>query len=261
MGRYSGSESGGGGHEATGMMRWLLTYADVITLLLIVFVMMFAFSQLSLSKFQQASQSLNEVFGNVESISGKGLLKGIKEQNPNLKAEILKIKKLAKMFGVPRADIQQVTNLKSSMQKAFQGQESANINMSINERGLVISFSGQVLFEKAKADIKPSMVPILEKVGKVIKDIDNFVRIEGFTDNLPIKTDRFPSNWELSTARATAVLRFFVENMKFRPDKLSAAGYGEYKPNYPNNSEKNRALNRKVDIVILYSSLSKQEPK
>lgn len=261
MAKFNTGEGGSsGGHEAAGMMRWLLTYADVITLLLIVFVMMFAFSQLDLKKFEQVKDSFNSVFssdGNVR----VGIFQGVSKDIKPDPVKVLRIKKLARLYKVPVSDVRQAVNLKNTLQKEFQSTNTQNISLDLNERGLIVSFSGQVLFDLGKSDIRSSMVPALSKVGKVVKDINNPVRIEGFTDNIPIKTSKYPSNWELSTARATAVLRFLVENLKINPKRLSAAGYGEYKPNYPNINEKNRSLNRKVDIVIMYMSLSREEPK
>ncbi|MGB3985550.1 MAG: OmpA family protein, partial [Limnochordia bacterium] len=98
-------------------------------------------------------------------------------------------------------------------------------------------------------------------IGPILKDIPNPIRIEGHTDNLPIKTAQFPSNWELSVHRATSVIRYMVEELDFDPTKLSAAGYGEYRPVRPNDSAENRAMNRRVDIVIMRMDLWAEEPQ
>jgi chemotaxis protein MotB len=97
-------------------------------------------------------------------------------------------------------------------------------------------------------------------VAHILAATPNAIRVEGHTDNIPIHTARFFSNWELSTARATNVLQYFIAQGNVAPDRLSAAGYGEYKPSAPNTGERNRALNRRVDIVLLSSDYSKFEP-
>jgi chemotaxis protein MotB len=126
---------------------------------------------------------------------------------------------------------------------------------------LVVRFADQVFFDLGKADLKPEAIEILTRLGPLLKDIPNPIRIEGHTDNLPISTARFPSNWELSTHRATSVIRYLVEELGFSPDKLSAAGYGEYRPIADNETPAGRALNRRVDIVIISMDHWAEEPK
>ncbi|MBD3169325.1 MAG: OmpA family protein, partial [candidate division Zixibacteria bacterium] len=101
---------------------------------------------------------------------------------------------------------------------------------------------------------------ILLKLSKILTKIPNDIRIEGHTDNIPINTPEFPSNWELSTARATTVLRFLVESCGINPDKVSALGYGEHRPIGPNDTIENRRKNRRTDIVVLRAEASQFEP-
>lgn len=249
-------------HEATGMMRWLLTYADVITLLLIVFTLMYAFTQVNLKKFEETAGSLGQTFGG----SGTDNKGAGGKADVNLKINLAQKVRLMilgeKVAGIPKKEVEQMTKVGKGIQEALgKATTGKNLSLTIGERGLVISFTGQVLFEKGKTTARSNMKKILSEVGAELSSIDNPIRVEGFTDDLPIKTKEFPSNWELSTARATAVLRYLVEVAGLDPGRLSAAGYGEYKPTYPNTNEKLRALNRKVDVVVLYPSLSKQEPK
>jgi chemotaxis protein MotB len=138
---------------------------------------------------------------------------------------------------------------------------STAVTVQHEERGLVVRFADQVFFDLGKADLKPEALAILNKIGPILKDIPNPIRIEGHTDNLPIKTAQFPSNWELSVHRATSVIRYMVEELDFDPTKLSAAGYGEYRPVRPNDSAENRAMNRRVDIVIMRMDLWAEEPQ
>jgi chemotaxis protein MotB len=107
------------------------------------------------------------------------------------------------------------------------------------------------LFDAGKAVISPPAVPLLQKIGAVIAETDYEVRVEGHTDDVPIQTAQYPSNWELSTARAVNVLRYFIETYPISGQRLSAEGYGEYQPMVPNDSPGHRARNRRVEIVFL----------
>ncbi len=121
----------------------------------------------------------------------------------------------------------------------------------MTQRGLVIRFTGQLLFNLGEADIREEGEDVLLRVADIIREVPNDVLVEGHTDNLPINTPEFPSNWELSTARATRVIRYFIENEDIDPDRLSASGYSEYQPLRPNDTPENRAENRRVEIVLL----------
>ena len=132
------------------------------------------------------------------------------------------------------------------------------VNMEMTQRGLVVRFTGQILFEVGEAEIRNEGRDVLDKVATVLKEMPNNVMIEGHTDNLPIDTEEFPTNWELSTARATEVIKYFIEDPGINPKKLSAAGYSKYRPIKPNDSPENRALNRRVEVVILNTTNGQQ---
>ena len=140
-----------------------------------------------------------------------------------------------------------------------QGLESA-FSLENVERGVVIHFTDRVLFDLGKAELKPEAKEVLQLVAQELKAWPNHIRVEGHTDNLPIRTAPYPSNWELSTARATEVLRYLIDVGGLAPERMSAAGYGEYRPIAPNDSEEGRAKNRRVDIVLLRSGLEVSEP-
>lgn len=142
------------------------------------------------------------------------------------------------------------------VEQGFEG----SVQLQMEERGLIIRFADQIFFDLGKADLKPEAVNILNQLGPMLNKLPNPIRIEGHTDNLPINTIQFPSNWELSTYRATSVIRYLIEHLDLDPDKLSAAGYGEYRPVVDNTNDKNRALNRRVDIIIMRIDLWSEEP-
>jgi chemotaxis protein MotB len=224
--------------------RWLLTYADLITLLLIFFIVLYSMSQVDKKKFEAMSQSLAIVFGGVGRggvlDAGRSLIPGDKVYKERLEMQNTE-QKVRRMIA----------------QKGLEGK----ISTDLGPRGLVISVKDTLLFEIGSADLTGPAKEIIRSVGHILAATPNAVRVEGHTDNVPIHTARFFSNWELSTARATNVLQYFITKGDIAPDRLSAAGYGEYKPSVPNTSERNRALNRRVDIVLLSSDYSKFEPE
>ncbi|HEN20410.1 MAG TPA: hypothetical protein ENN86_00195 [Desulfobacteraceae bacterium] len=128
-----------------------------------------------------------------------------------------------------------------------------DIDLIFSEEGLVMRLSDTVLFNAGEAGISPDAIPLLMKVGSIIQSTPYEIRIEGHTDNVPINTERFPSNWYLSTARAVNVLRFFLKNEDISPQRLSAVGFGEFQPVFPNDSAEHRAKNRRVQIVFVRS--------
>ncbi|MCX7796752.1 MAG: OmpA family protein [bacterium] len=223
---------------------WMTSYGDMVTQILIFFVMLFTFSSIDAARFRELAISLQSAFK-----GGTGILTG----GQSITVETL---------GPTRANLAQLTEAMHQIMNIVEasGLKGA-VETSINERGLIISIKDSTFFDLGKADLKPKSKQILDNIGKALKDLPNQIRIEGHTDNLPINTPQFPSNWELSTARATTVLRYLVENVGLHPEKMSAVGYGEFRPLFPNDTEEHRARNRRVDIVVLSEEASIGEPQ
>jgi len=235
------NENGGPSSE-----RWLLTYSDMITLLMIFFIVMYVMSSINQAKFQALANSLNialeggtGIFSNVGPSMMDGQTAGVSAVS---EAEML-------------AALQE--NLKQ-----YLDQEGLSGTVSVNreERGLVISFQEMVLFQKAKNTLTPEAEEIVNKVGELLKDVPNYIRVEGHTCDLPINNAVFRSNWELSSARAITVVNEFIEHSGLEPERLSATAYSQYRPRVDNVSESNRILNRRVDIVVLSSKFAESEP-
>ncbi len=138
--------------------------------------------------------------------------------------------------------------------------KESEINVEVSERGLVIHVMESALFDEGKSNLKPKARQTLDIVAGHIRGVENHIRVEGHTDNKPINTRRFPSNWELSSARATEVLRYLSDDHRIEPKRLSALGFGEYRPIAANNSDENRARNRRVDIIVLTGEMTAAEP-
>ena len=130
--------------------------------------------------------------------------------------------------------------------------QEKDMTLAYSPKGLVMRLSNPALFDVAVATLSPQAIPLLKKVGEIIARTSVDVRIEGHTDDLPIKTTQFPSNWELSTARAVNVLRYFIETGGIANQRLSAVGFGEFQPVVPNDSLTHRAQNRRVEIIFLH---------
>jgi len=222
---------------------WMTSYGDMVTQILIFFVMLFTFSSIDAARFRELAISLQSAFK-----GGVGVLEG----GQSITVETL---------GPARANLAQLTEAMNQIMNVVEssGLKGA-VEASIDERGLVISIKDSTFFDLGKADLKPRSIEILNKIGVVLKDLPNQIRVEGHTDDLPINTSQFPSNWELSTVRATTVVRYLVEKVGLPPNKMSAVGYGEFRPLYPNDTEEHRARNRRVDIVVLLEEASKGEP-
>ncbi len=163
-----------------------------------------------------------------------------------------------------RSDLNKIEELSSRLeelnrakdllaQRLAQEIKDSQVRLQMMEKGLVITFVADVLFDSGKAKIKSEAAPSLDKVAKVLKENvpELTVGVEGHTDNQPIKYSGWKSNWELSSARALSVLHFLVDNSGISPDRLSAIGYGEYRPVASNDTKEGRQLNRRVEIVIL----------
>ncbi len=136
-----------------------------------------------------------------------------------------------------------------------------DISVAYTAKGLVMRLSDHALFNAGAADISPQAIPLLQKIGAIVAETAYEVRVEGHTDDIPIRTNRYPSNWELSTARAVNVLRYMIEAYRVPSERLSAAGFGEYQPVAANDSLMNRAKNRRVEIVFLNPENSTVQPR
>jgi chemotaxis protein MotB len=228
-----GKKGGEAQLEGAGMMRWLLTYADMITLLLALFIILFSISTINKVKLQRLVHDLGGGFNSTDAINNPPNGQTVSATNDDLEA--------------------MQAQLESYITKnKIQSQVQTKITKDGKKRELVISLlSDRPVYDSGSADLKPPTMKILDQVYTQLKTRENEVRVEGNTDNVPISNSQFPSNWELSSARATGVARYLVEEKGLQPKRISALGYGEYRPKFPNDTDAHRAGNRRVDVVIL----------
>lgn len=246
---------------------WLMTYADLVTLMLTFFVLLFSFSSIDMIKWKNVVTSLQGSFGVLD--GGPNVLNGISDDSKGLGSDDNVLKESDKIDDVTNIDdflkYQEEMKKLEMLQALLADYLRTNglvdsVSTTIEERGLILRFQDSVLFQKGRADLIPGSHKILQKVSDILKETTNPVRIEGHTDDLPIHTAQFPSNWELSAIRATNVLQVLVKE-GLAGDRLSVAGYGEFHPIAENINEENRRKNRRVDIVIIRESLSWNEPR
>ncbi|MEN8906155.1 MAG: flagellar motor protein MotB [Clostridiales bacterium] len=219
-----------------------ITYTDIVSLLLVVFIILFSLSKISNDKVFNISNSIDNLFISEESSKTNTKLETNK---PNSKINNDEFNSISNEIN----KIIKNSNLKSS------------ISLIKEERGLNISISSNFLFNPEN-NLKYESKCLIENIGKVIKPLkNNYIRVESHTDNQPINTTTYKSNWELSVLRACSVLKYLVDQVGINPKKISSTGYGEYRPKVANNSEKNMIKNRRVNIIILNSENSDLEPK
>lgn len=246
--RKSNGGGGGSGHDAAGMMRWLLTYADLITLLMAFFVVMYAMSSVDKKKYETLSASLKQalhVEGSADSLVADRL--GQTQMDIPIQDK-----------QTENAEYQKIID---KVKSTSTQEEMGSVIFIVDERGLVISFLDTLLFDLGRAELRSNAMPVLDRVAVAVKGSTKVLRVEGHTDDLPIATVQYPSNWELSAARAISVTRYFITQHAIEPRRLSATGFGEYRPLVTNSSEDNRKRNRRVDIVVLRSAVQALETR
>ena len=245
MGKRRDVKVGGEGveMESGGMMRWLLTYADMLTLLFALFVILYSMSVVDETKVRALAMALGQAFG----LSGQVSVMASGATTDTIPVTM------------PESQVQ-LTSTKEKIQKwILQKKLERDVKVRFNERGVVISLmTDKVLFESGAAVLLPQTREILSDISELLKQQTNPVIIEGHTDDSPITQrsikSKYSDNWDLSTARAVNVLKYMIRK-GVSPDRLSAAGYGEFKPLVPNIDDITRAKNRRIDIVLLKSDL------
>jgi chemotaxis protein MotB len=238
--------------------RWLVSYADFITLLFAFFVVLYSTAQGDQKKAAQLAAAIQDafqqlgVFPATTNSSGQSVSPGSTQLMPKSPPnQVLDTAAALAQDGVdPVVDIEQLRReLERELTREIDRDE---ISLRMEPDGLVISLREVGFFNSGSPKLKQRSLLAFEKVAHVLAERRNLIRVEGHTDNIPIHTPEFASNWELSTARATEVIRMLLVEYKFPPVRLSAAGYGEYHPIASNETETGRQVNRRVDIVVLY---------
>jgi chemotaxis protein MotB len=221
-----------------GTDRWLVSYADFTTLLLAFFMALYAVSDVNPGKLATAASSLREAFDTppiherAGVLSGSHVVRGLRSSDP----------------------ANPMARVREQIERELAGAITAGqLEIGADDRGLVLSLPESATFPVASADVTATAQAVIDRVAVTLAPLDVGVRIEGHTDDTPIRTARYSSNWELSTARASAVVARFIDQ-RVDPRRLSAAGYGEFHPRTSNATATGRASNRRVDVVVIESA-------
>ena len=218
---------------------WIVTYADLMTLLLVFFILMYAISSVNLIKFKDVLTSIQVSLG--ERDPGIGLMEIVKPTQFDQKVS------LSDLSGLQSRENEMLGAIDDLIQEKQLGK---HIIAKISEGKIYIQIRGKVLFASGAAQLNDDAKPILDKIVGIIQDYEEFnVNIKGHTDNTPISTAQFASNWELSAIRATTVLKYLIDG-EVNPMRLTATGYGDLLPLVANDSVENRAINRRVEFVL-----------
>lgn len=211
---------------------WLTTYGDLMSLLLVFFVLLVSFSSIQESKFHEAAASLQNAFG-----IGSG------------PPSVLQLAEVATARNLARERQEATDSARELEQSLLAAGLDREVDIAVTERGVAIRVNAPFLFGSGEAELRPESRALLDRLGGFLARFPHPVRVEGHTDAVPIRTARFGSNWELSAARAVAVARAF-QAAGLAPERLSAAGYGEHQPVAGNGTPEERARNRRVEILM-----------
>jgi len=222
------------------MLRWLLTYADMITLLMAFFIMLYSMSILNLNRFREVAISIRSGFAGMVEGQGQSIL----ASGGQFSVKPSPIE--GESVGVPWRVVKHI-------QRAVKEENlQSAVKLRADARGLILSMAGNnMLFERGQVDLTPQALKVLGTIGPMLKNLPNSIIVEGHTCDLPISNSLYPSNVHLSAVRASNVAYFLIHTVGIPPIRIATAGYAETRPLVPNTSEANRAMNRRVDIVIL----------
>ena len=239
--------------EHENLERWLVSYADFMTLLFATFVVLYALSQINVNEFKKVEESLKKAFS-MQSFwdGGSGVMNAgnslLDESSANSMIDTLMMEYIS-----PRYEQESYEQIKKELDDMVKSGELSGINASIDERGLVIILNdNNILFKSGSAQLSEDAMKKLETIGKLIveKFAMHSIRVEGHTDSLPISGGKYPSNWELSSARASSIVRYLIDRFHILPDLMSAVGYADTRPVDTAKTPEALAKNRRVEIVV-----------
>jgi len=244
--------------------RWLVSYADFITLLFAFFVVLYSSAQVDKRRVGQLALAIQVAFqqmGIFQASNSKPALidtEPMPFSNVQIVENAERNQAIGRLVNSPQGDLtnapvrEVMTNLQDQLESALAPEiKKHTITVTPTREGIVVSLKEAGFYDSGSATVRPDALATISHFIDVIRSYPVHVRIEGHTDNVPIHTARFDSNWELSTARATEMIKLFISKYRIAPDRLSASGYGEYYPVASNDTPEGRAQNRRVDLVLL----------
>src|SRR5262249_17603056 len=255
--------------DHTNHERWLVSYADFITLLFAFFVVMFAASNSDQKKAGQVAQAVQVAFSDLAAFTPTGKVVPLYDEG-GLPADSKNIfgnahsgfdaAQIVSPVSKPGEGGKSIGQVKQELEALLKNElTNKKVRITQDGRGLTISLAEAGFFDSGSAIMHPDSLPVVDRIAATLRPLQYSLRVEGHTDNTPIHTTQFPSNWELSTARATRVLQYLITTGQIPAPRLSAVGYGEYRPAASNATPEGRAANRRVDLVVLGDAAQKLE--
>ncbi|VBB05812.1 membrane motb of proton-channel complex mota/motb [Lucifera butyrica] len=233
---------------------WLVPYSDLLTLLLALFIVLFASAQVDQKKFDQLRHSFNEAFdGNVSFFHNTQMTPSVTEKQTEPTQMTVMAASDAKNQEAYMRETSQLTQVKKMLDQYIQTNKlTGELDTELTSDGLMIRIKDTALFTSGSAALLPDSQRLAATVARMLLPLTQKISISGYTDNVPIHNTEFPSNWDLSTGRALNFMKFLLAQEKnLQPDRFSATGYGEYRPVATNGTAEGRAQNRRVEVLIM----------
>jgi chemotaxis protein MotB len=232
------------GHGGGGGERWLVSYADFITLLMVLFVVLYSMGQTDVQRYKALAESLRSAFGGQALLVDPGINEagaGTGESEPNP----------VDVEGFPQRTSDALDVAGDLTNLLTESGLSNGISVQNNIEGLMLSLSETLLFQPGDATLIPDAYPVLNQIAEMLNRIENQVRVTAYTDDTPPTDPRYPTNWELSAGRSAAIVRHLIDQ-GVSPERLAVVGRGEYHPVFPNDTPEHRAFNRRAEIAVVY---------
>ncbi|HNK64698.1 MAG TPA: flagellar motor protein MotB [Anaerolineales bacterium] len=234
-------------HEEHHDERWLVSYADFITLLMVLFVVLYSMGQVNIEKYKQLAESMRMAFtlgGSSQVVDSQINQAGGTSEDGTSKPIVIP--------GIPEGPTQS-EEVAGELTQMLSSQNLGNeVSVQTNIEGVLISLSERLTFQGSQVDLPPEALQVLDTIVEMLRSTPNKVRLVGHTSSDPSANPLYPTNWELSLARATSVAKYMI-GAGIAPDRLIISGRGEYAPVFPNDTEEHKALNARVEIIIVYN--------
>lgn len=248
--------------EHENLERWLVSYADFITLLFATFVVLYALSQTDVAELSKIDESLQKAFSKVSILQGNDGVLDSGQSILDSSAGNAFIQELMAEYISAKYETQSFEQIEKSIENLQKDGELEGVDAQITNEGLLISFDEKYLFNSGSAELSTNAKKLLDKIGVLIyeKFVMHCIRVEGHTDSSPISSAKYPSNWELSSARACTIVRYMISRFKFKPELFTAVGFADTRPAKNATKSFNSPVNRRVEILVLknkYNSIEK----
>jgi len=246
--------------EDKGAPRWVVTFGDLMSLLLCFFVLLLSFSEMDRQKYKMVAGSMAEAFGLQRKVKGDGSPKGATMVSLSFDQDMVPKHRREEYIAMQSTETidddsarEAMKALGEELKEALEGKLKGledKVEIEVEGNQTIIRLHGGATFDSGRANIKPPLIPVLREIGLRLKDTEGDIIIAGHTDNVPIYGGRFETNLKLSIGRAAEVAEFMIDKVKIPPERISTMGFGEYRPAYTNDTAAGREKNRRVEIVL-----------